>query len=219
MSGCLIDMNLNTQKANPCLAVIDYGMGNLRSVVRAWEHVGATVKLISSPDEINGIDAIVFPGQGAIVDAMELLCKTGFDSVIRNWISEDRPFFGICLGLQALFEYSEEGDTEALGIFKGSVRRFNVRAPLKVPHMGWNSVTFNAKNSITSGLRSGKDQFYFVHSYYVEPEENELVLFETNYGINFVSGICSGKCYATQFHPEKSQAKGLQLYSNFLKLL
>lgn len=212
-------MNSKGQRAKPLLAVIDYGMGNLRSVVRAWEHVGATAKIVSSPDEIKDADALVFPGQGAIVDAMRLLKAAGFDNVIRDWIAEDKPFFGICLGLQALFEHSEEGDTEALGIFKGNVRRFDVQAPLKVPHMGWNSVAFTADDPIANGLKSDEDQFYFVHSYYVEPVEKDLILFETDYGSRFVSGICSGKCYATQFHPEKSQAKGLQLYGNFLKLL
>ncbi len=194
-------------------------MGNLRSVVRAWEHVGATTKIVSAPDEIESVDALVFPGQGAIVDAMYLLRETGFDNTIRDWITEDKPFFGICLGLQALFDHSEEGNTKALGIFKGNVRRFDVKAPLKVPHMGWNSITFTSNDPITNELTSGKDQFYFVHSYFVEPVGKDLVLFETDYGSRFVSGICSGKCYATQFHPEKSQAKGLQLYSNFLKLL
>lgn len=213
-------MTKGAQQVRPLLAVVDYGMGNLHSVVRAWEHVGATAKIVSVPDEINDADALVFPGQGAMTDAMRLLRETGFDHAIRNWISADKPFFGICLGLQALFEHSEEaGGTEALGVFKGNIRRFNINAPLKVPHMGWNSVTFAMDDPITIGLKSDTDQFYFVHSYYVEPAEKELVLFETDYGGNFVSGICSGKCYATQFHPEKSQAKGLQLYGNFLNLL
>ena len=212
-------MSTNSHGTKPLLAVIDYGMGNLRSVVRAWEYVGATAKIVSDPDEIEGADALVFPGQGAIVDAMHLLRETGFDNIIRDWIAEDKPFFGICLGLQALFDYSEEGETEALGIFKGNVRRFDVPAPLKVPHMGWNSITFTTDDPITKGLTSDKDQFYFVHSYFVEPVKKDLILFETDYGSRFVSGIYSGKCYATQFHPEKSQAKGLQLYSNFLKLL
>ena len=194
-------------------------MGNLRSVVRAWEHVGAVAKIVSAPSEIKGADALVFPGQGAIVDTMRLLRKNGFDDLIRDWIASDKPFFGICLGLQALFEHSEEGDTEALGIYQGKVRRFNVQAPLKVPHMGWNSVAIAKEDPIAVSLKSGADQFYFVHSYYVEPVDKELILFETEYGARFVSGICSGRCYATQFHTEKSQAKGLQLYGNFLKLL
>ena len=212
-------MSAVTSNNKPRLAVIDYGMGNLRSVVRAWEHVGADAQLVSTPDEIKDADALVFPGQGAIVDTMRLLKETGFDDAIREWIAADKPFFGICLGLQALFEHSEEGDTPALGVFKGRVRRFQIDPSLKVPHMGWNSVSFDRDDPLTEGLESGTDQFYFVHSYYIDPEDKSLALFETDYGGSFVSGIRSGKCYATQFHPEKSQAKGLHLYRNFLKLL
>jgi glutamine amidotransferase len=203
----------------PQLAVIDYGMGNLRSVLRAWQHIGADAYLVHKPSEMEGADAVVFPGQGAIVDAMRLLRDTGFDHAIRDWIAADRPFFGVCLGFQALFEYSEEGDSEALGVFKGSVKRFRVDPELKIPHMGWNAVSFRPGAPFTEGLSSGQDQFYFVHSYYVAPSDPALTLFETDYGGKFVSGICSGKCIATQFHPEKSQAKGLQLYRNFLKTL
>ncbi len=212
-------MNSDASIAKPRLAVIDYGMGNLRSVVRAWEHVGADARLVDHPDQIAGADALIFPGQGAIVDAMRLLQETGFDNAIRDWIAADKPFFGICLGLQALFEHSEEGDSEALGIFKGRVKRFNIDPSLKIPHMGWNAVSFEPGAPLTEGLKSGEDQFYFVHSYYIDPEDKELTLFETDYGGRFVSGIRSGNCYATQFHPEKSQAKGLQLYRNFLRSL
>jgi len=203
----------------PKLAVIDYGMGNLRSVVRAWEHVGADAYLVSDPAQIGAADALIFPGQGAIVDAMRLLKTTGFDHVIRDWIAADRPFFGICLGLQALFEHSEEGDTEALGIFKGTVERFVIDPALKIPHMGWNSVTFEPEAPLTQGLVSGHDQFYFVHSYFIKPQDPSLALFHSDYGGQFVAGIRFGNCYATQFHPEKSQAKGLHLYRNFLRSL
>jgi len=203
----------------PRLAVVDYGMGNLRSVLRAWEHVGADACLVDAPDQIGSADALVFPGQGAIVDAMRLLRETGFDDVIRDWIAADKPFFGICLGLQALFEHSEEGDTPALGIFRGRVKRFQIDPSLKIPHMGWNTVSFEVGKPFTGGLVSGEDQFYFVHSYYVVPEDRTVRLFESDYGGGFVSGICSGRCIATQFHPEKSQAKGLHLYRNFLTSL
>lgn len=145
----------------PKLAVIDYGMGNLRSVVRAWEHVGADAFLVSEPGQVGSADALVFPGQGAIIDTMRLLKTTGFDHAIRDWIEADRPFFGICLGLQALFEHSEEGDTDALGIFKGSVKRFVIDPSLKIPHMGWNAVSFEQGAPLTEGLTSGDDQFYF----------------------------------------------------------
>ena len=204
-------------KARPKFAVIDYGMGNLRSVLKAWDHVGASASLVHDPQELIGFDALIFPGQGAIVDTMRLLKDSGFDAAIRDWVSSDKPFFGICLGLQALFEHSEEGDTQGLGILKGTVKRFKTNPSLKIPHMGWNAVHFDSNDTITEGLLSGEDQFYFVHSYYIEPSDRSLVLFESDYGGKFVSGIRSGKLYATQFHPEKSQAKGLQLYRNFLK--
>ncbi|MEM8867657.1 MAG: imidazole glycerol phosphate synthase subunit HisH, partial [Verrucomicrobiota bacterium] len=182
-------MNPNAESKKPQLAVIDYGMGNLRSVLRAWQHVGADARLVTSPDQLVDADALIFPGQGAIVDAMQLLKATGFDAVIRDWIAADKPFFGICLGLQALFEHSEEGDTEGLGVFKGKVRRFEIDPSLKIPHMGWNAVDFQPDAPLTNGLESGKDQFYFVHSYYIEPEDHSITLFETDYGGRFVSGI------------------------------
>ena len=215
-------MTENSVISKPRLAVIDYGMGNLRSVVRAWEHIGADAFLVSDPSQIAKVDALIFPGQGAIVDTMRLLQSTGFDNMIRDWIAADKPFFGICLGLQALFEYSEEGDIDTLDIFKGSVKRFRFDfsdPSLKIPHIGWNSVTFDSCAPMTDGLTSGQDQFYFVHSYHIVPQNPSLALFHTEYGGQFVSGIRSGNCYATQFHPEKSQAKGLHLYRNFLRSL
>jgi len=201
------------------LAVIDYGMGNLRSVVKAWEHVGARVNLVQSPDQIGDAGALVFPGQGGIVDCMRLLKETGLDRTVAEWIAADRPYFGICLGMQALFEHSEEGDTAGLGIFKGKVERFRLDPEYKIPHMGWNSIDFVADDSgvMENGLNREGDQFYFVHSYHVVPDEPDLVWCETEYGGRFVSGITRGNCYATQFHPEKSQAKGLQIYRNFLE--
>ena len=215
-------MTENSLTLKPRLAVIDYGMGNLRSVVRAWEHIGADVFLVSDPSQIANVDALIFPGQGAIFDTMRLLQSTGFDNMIRDWIAADKPFFGICLGLQALFEYSEEGDINTLDIFKGSVKRFRFDfsdPSLKIPHIGWNTVTFDSGAPMTDGLTSGQDQFYFVHSYHIVPQDPSLALFHTEYGGQFVSGIRSGNCYATQFHPEKSQAKGLHLYRNFLRSL
>ena len=215
-------MTENSVISKPRLAVIDYGMGNLRSVVHAWEHIGADVFLVTDPSQIANVDALIFPGQGAIFDTMRLLQSTGFDNMIRDWIAADKPFFGICLGLQALFEYSEEGDIDTLDIFKGSVKRFRFDfsdPSLKIPHIGWNTVTFDSGAPMTDGLTSGQDQFYFVHSYHIVPQDPSLALFHTEYGGQFVSGIRSGNCYATQFHPEKSQAKGLHLYRNFLRSL
>lgn len=202
----------------PALAVIDYGMGNLRSVVKAWEHEGAAVRLIDDPRDMDTADAVIFPGQGAVVDAMDLLKRTGFASAIQDWIAADKPFFGICLGLQALFEYSEEGDTECLGIFEGRVERFRFPpdSRLKVPHMGWNTVEFVDPTPVDAGL--GADPyFYFVHSYRVKAAGPEAVWGETVYGGDrFCSAVHRGRCFATQFHPEKSQKSGLHLYRQFL---
>ncbi|MGF1450138.1 MAG: imidazole glycerol phosphate synthase subunit HisH [Opitutales bacterium] len=203
----------------PDLAVLDYGMSNLRSVLKAWEYVGGQVRLVRAPAEVGQADALIFPGQGAIVDTMKLLRQTGFDALIRDWINADRPFFGICLGLQALFEHSEEGDTPTLGIFPGRVQRFRLDAGYKVPHMGWNAVHFRAEpGDALEGIQNGADQFYFVHSYHVVCEDPTLVWGETLYGYRFCSALQRGRCFATQFHPEKSQAKGLQIYRNFLSV-
>ena len=140
---------------------------------------------------------------------MQLLAKTGLDQLIKDWIQKDLPFFGICLGFQALFEFSEEGDTQGLGIFEGSVKRFPPASEtqLKVPHMGWNSVSFNDDSALTDGIKSGEDQFYFVHSYYVEPKNKDLYLFETKYGKPFCSGIRSGNCVAASFILKKVKLK------------
>lgn len=201
------------------VSIIDYGMGNLMSVLRAWQHVGAESRIISTPQELDKDDILVFPGQGAIVDTMKLLKSTGFDSLIKDWIAADKRFFGICLGMQALFEYSEEGDCECLGIFKGKVRKLNPPRQFKVPHMGWDNVDFvkGKADYMLNGI-SPNDQFYFVHSYYLDTQEQDLIFGQTEYGgIRFTSAISKGNLTATQFHPEKSQSKGLLLYKNFLE--
>jgi glutamine amidotransferase len=206
--------------AKPKLTVIDYGMGNLRSVVKAWEHVGADVRVVDTPEEISPADAIVFPGQGAIMDAMKQLRGTRFDNVIREWIAADKPFFGICLGMQVLFSHSEEGDTPGLGVFSGEVKRFRLPQEFKVPHMGWNHVHFSPRTPVDAGLEQIDDQFYFVHSYYCVPEDDSIAWGKSVYGDQeFVCAIKKGNVYATQFHPEKSQEKGLLLYKNFVDSL
>lgn len=199
------------------IAVIDYGMGNLRSVARALQTTGADGRIITAPAGMAWADGVVFPGQGAIVDTMAFLKQTGFDAALRDWIAADKPYLGICLGLQALFEVSEEGGgTPCLGIFPGKIVRFRLPPELKVPHMGWNTVRFLQPNTpLCAGLRAEGEAFYFVHSYYVVPRDRALILAECDYGGPFVCGIARGNCYATQFHPEKSQAKGLLLYRNF----
>jgi len=198
-------------------------MGNLRSVHRAFLKVGSRARVVEDPREAAAADALVFPGQGAIVDTMVRLRERGWDSLIRDWIDADRPFFGICLGLQALFDFSEEGDTEGLGIFPGKVKRFSfpVGAGLKIPHMGWNTVHFHPVTSSHPQLCDRADgSFYFVHSYYVVPDDEALCWGTTSYGdLHFCSAIQSKKLLATQFHPEKSQQVGLNLYADFVDSL
>ena len=201
----------------PNVAVIDSGMGNLRSVLKAWESVGANSRLVSSPSQIDSRDVLVFPGQGAIVDAMKLLKSAGFDSAIKSWVAEDKPFFGICLGLQALFDFSEEGNADCLGIFRGRVERFALDRRYKVPHMGWDDVSFKPNAALLKGIRTEGEQFYFVHSYCVKTPDEDLVFGKCSYGgAGFAGAVLRGRTFACQFHPEKSQSKGLQLYKNFL---
>jgi len=202
------------------LAVIDYGMGNLRSVSKAFEACGAEVKLITAPDQIGDATGLVLPGVGALGDCVEGLRGCQLIDLVKGWVTDGRPFFGVCLGFQALYDYSEEGSVKGLGIFPGQVKRFRLPKEYKVPHMGWNAATFaDPSDPIVGGLESGIDQFYFVHSYYVAPENETSAFFRTDYGLEFTSGIKEGNCIATQFHPEKSQKKGLLLYQNFLKVV
>jgi imidazole glycerol-phosphate synthase subunit HisH len=202
----------------PTIAVIDYGMGNLRSVCKALEHVGAYPVLVSGVEGLRQAQGMVFPGQGALGDCVKALRGSGLEEAIRQWIAEDRPYLGVCLGLQALFQYSEEADEPGLGIFPGRVVRFQLPPELKIPHMGWNEVRFVQEESpLRKGLRTQGDQFYFVHSYYVVPDDPSIALCTTDYGIEFISGVQKGNCFATQFHPEKSQANGLTLYRNFVE--
>lgn len=203
----------------PSIAIINYGMGNLRSVTQALRAVGAEVRLCTRPDEIGAADGLVLPGVGALADCVRALETSGFATAVREWIAADRPFLGVCLGLQALFDHSEEGDTPGLGIFRGRVVRFRLPAEFKVPHMGWNTVTFTQRDApLLAGLAPHGESFYFVHSYHVVPDDDAIVLGTCDYGGPFVAAIRRGACYATQFHPEKSQSKGLQVYRNFVAI-
>jgi len=214
----LLDVSGSAGQRRPKVAVIDYGMGNLRSVARALAAVGGEPYLASDPAQAESADAVVFPGQGAIADCMDCLARTSFDRFLCEWVRADRPFLGVCLGLQALFERSEEADRRGLGLFPGEVRRFRSRAGLRIPHMGWNEAVFRPGAPLTEGLRAEGEPFYFVHSYRVAATDPSLVWCETDYDGPFVSGVRKGRVFAAQFHPEKSQAKGLQLYRNFLSL-
>lgn len=202
----------------PIIAVIDNGLCNLGSVTKAFEAIGATPKVVRTPAEVaaSQADGLVLPGVGALTDCVTSLKSTGLASTVRDWIAADRPFLGVCLGMQALFVSSEEGNTAGLGIFPGKVLRFCLPPEFKVPHMGWNTVRFTQPNSpLQAGLRTDDEFFYFVHSFHCVPEDRSLILAECDYGAPFAAAIARGRCFATQFHPEKSQDKGLQIYRNF----
>lgn len=202
----------------PKIAVVDYGMGNLRSVCKALEFVGARPILVNEPDALADVSGVVFPGQGALGDCVKALKQTGLEAAVKEWIAADKPYLGVCLGLQVLFDYSEEADDPGLGIFPGRVIKFSLPPGYKIPHMGWNEARFVQEASpLRKGLRSEGDQFYFVHSYYVVPDDPSIVLCTTGYGIEFVSAVQKGRCFATQFHPEKSQTNGLTIYRNFVE--
>ena len=205
-------------KAARKIGIIDYGTGNLRSVVKAFEFLGAQAQIITEPSQFDKMEALVFPGQGAFDQCIRALQRSALDKGIIRWIERGKPYFGICLGLQVLFERSEEGEQEGLAIFSGRVKRFSLPAGLKIPHMGWNSVDWELppEDPMLRDLANG-DQFYFVHSYHVTDEDERLAVMKTDYGYSFTSGISFDNCFATQFHPEKSQAKGLQIYRNFLE--
>jgi len=200
------------------IAVIDTGICNLRSVTKALEAAGARPVVVRTPGEVDssGAEGLVLPGVGALRDCVLSLRTSGLDATVRRWIAEDRPFLGVCLGMQALFEESEEGGVKGLGVFPGRVVRFRLGAPLKVPHMGWNTVRFTRRGTaIQDGLADEGESFYFVHSFHCVPADRSLVLAECDYGQPFVAAVARGRAFATQFHPEKSQAKGLQVYRNF----
>ncbi len=197
------------------ITLLDYGAGNVRSVINALEGLGASVKLVEGPDDIASAESLVFPGVGNFRSMMGILDGKGFIAPLREYIKSGRPFFGICLGLQALFEESEEAPgIKGLGIFKGKVRRFP--RGLSCPHIGWNGIIIRKPSRIFHGL-DGNEKFYFVHSYFIEPEDKDLVLTETDYGIRYASSVQKGNLVATQFHPEKSGEKGLRILRNFLE--
>jgi glutamine amidotransferase len=202
------------------IAVIDYGMGNLRSVEKALQVAGAKTKVTQDPRDLKKADKIVFPGVGAFGEAMAELKRLGLAEPIKDAIAEGKIFLGLCLGLQLLFDKSEEDPgVKGLSILKGEVKRFKGQG-LKVPHMGWNAVDINKKCQgvkILDGVPGGT-YMYFVHSYYVKPKDRNVALTTTDYGIEFVSGICRDNIYAFQFHPEKSQELGLKMLKNFVRL-
>lgn len=199
----------------PMIAIIDYQMGNLRSVQKAFERVGYAATITCSPSEVAQAQRVVLPGVGAFRDAIAELKRRDLVSPIRDVIAAQTPFLGICLGLQLLFDISyEDGEWEGLGVLAGRVVRFQVPAEYKVPHMGWNQVTRRLPAPLLEGIPD-KAHFYFVHSYYVVPDDPSIVALEADYPSPFCAAIWRNQLFATQFHPEKSQTHGLQLLRNF----
>ena len=198
------------------MAVVDYGAGNLRSVAKALEHLGAAPVVTSDPGALAKAQAVILPGQGACDSAMRALEGLGLVEPVREAIRGGVPFFGVCLGLQLLFDVSEEGDVECLGILPGRVRLLD--DGLKVPHMGWSSVSLRTDHPVFEGVPQGS-YFYFVHSYYPEPEDAGAAAATASYGRTFCCAVAQGALVATQFHPEKSGRWGLRLYENFLRFV
>jgi glutamine amidotransferase len=198
------------------ITIIDYGAGNLRSVVNAVGRLGYEANVTADPAEVLKARAVILPGVGAAADTMTNLRQQGLDEPIRRVIAAGRPFLGVCIGMQVLFSATEEGGShQCLGIVPGTVRRFP--AGLKVPHMGWNQLKQKTAHPVFEGIADGAD-FYFVHSYYVEPEDRALIAGETDYGLPFCSVVARGNLVATQFHPEKSGEVGLKVYDNFIRM-
>ena len=197
------------------VAVIDYGAGNLRSVMSALRSVGADASVVESRPDIARARAMILPGVGAAADTMENLRARGLADAVVEWVEADRPFMGICMGLQVLFTESEEGGgQDCLGVLPGRVTR--LPQGLKVPHMGWNQVHYTFDSPLFQGIPDGSN-FYFVHSFVAQPDDPSVILAETEYGVRFCSAVQKGNLVATQFHPEKSGALGLQVYRNFLE--
>ena len=210
------------------IGIIDYGMGNLRSVQKAFQSVGADARLLAGPHDLAGVDRLVLPGVGAYADGMEQLTRRGWVEPIRRWVASGAPFLGVCLGMQLLLEGSEEDAASptqlvpGLAVLRGCVRRFRAKPGerLKVPHMGWNTISWKRDDPLLRGLAQ-HDAVYFVHGYYCVPADPAIVSASTEYpsGVPFCSTLWDGKrLWATQFHPEKSQRVGLTMLANFVKL-
>lgn len=195
------------------ISIIDYGAGNLNSVEKAFRSVGIETSIVSKPKEVMKATSIVLPGVGAFGEAMKKLKQLGLKQAIQEKITEGTPFLGICLGLQLLFEYSEEGKAEGIGILQGTIQKFSKEEGLKIPHMGWNIVEKQRHTKLWEGIKNNP-YFYFVHSYFHRGDET-IVTGKTKYIESFDAIIEKNNVYATQFHPEKSGAEGLRLLKNF----
>lgn len=197
------------------IAIVDYGAGNLRSVKKAFDFLGFESQFVTAPTEISGAERLVLPGVGAFGAAMDKLTERGLVGSIHRWVEEDKPFLGICLGMQLLFETSSESPgVRGLSLFKGVCKRFEHD---KVPQIGWNQISMTQRSNLFKGIDDGS-YFYFLHGYYIAPAEADIILAETDYALRYPSVVGRGRTYAVQFHPEKSGDKGLQLLKNWVEL-
>lgn len=200
------------------ISIVDYGMGNLRSVQKAFEKLGIAARIVSRPEEILTAEKLVLPGVGAFRDAIHELQRQELVEPLKAHIQADKPFLGICLGLQMLFDISyEDGEWSGLGVLPGKVVRFDEHPELKVPHMGWNQLEVVGEPRLLANIPRDA-YFYFVHSYFVVPQDDSVIATRTDYGQKFVSMIARNNLFATQFHPEKSQTVGLKLLQNFAEI-
>ncbi len=200
------------------IAIIDYGAGNLQSVKKAFDFIGAESVITDNPEIINSCDRILLPGVGSFGDAMESMMNKGLAETVKQNALSGKPFLGICLGLQLLFEESEESPgVKGLGIFKGKIKKFTSDIGLKIPHIGWNSLEIKQKDGIFKNVPENS-YVYFVHSYYLHAEDENDIATVTNYGIDFHSAVGKDNIFATQFHPEKSGDVGLQILRNFASM-
>ena len=202
------------------IALLDYGAGNLRSVEKALRFVGGDVRLVQSPDGMKNASAVVLPGVGAFDDCVNAMQRQELLEATREFVGTGRPFLGICIGYQALFERSEEFDSSAtgLGLFAGKVVRFPDGQKLKIPQIGWNQIEIvQPECPVFSGVENGS-HVYFVHSFYPQPEDDSIAATRTTYGVDFISAVWRENVFATQFHPEKSQKVGLKILENFVNL-
>lgn len=201
------------------IAIIDYNAGNITSVARALQNIGQDFVITDDTQKLEAASHVIFPGVGAAGEAMAYLRQKKLDTWLKSWLSTGKPLLGICLGTQIILDYSEENNTDCIGLVAGSTKRFpehltSAGAALKIPHMGWNSVTFGHKHPIFKDI-APEAEFYFVHSYYPAPDDNAVVLGVTDYGLSFCSVLAVKNLVAMQFHPEKSGRPGLQILKNF----
>lgn len=201
------------------IAIIDYGAGNIQSVAKALRHIGCDCKVTKNKEEILASDGAVLPGVGSFGDTVDTMNAYGIKKTVKEYIAGGKPFLGICLGMQLLFPESEESPgAEGLGIFEGTITRIPDGEGLKIPHMGWNSLTVNPKSRLLKGI--GEEPYvYFVHSYFLTAKDSELVAARTEYGVSIDAAVEKGNVFATQFHPEKSGETGLKILRNFAKIV